>query len=426
MTNHHITRRNFLRLSAGAAAGVALARYAPVVRAQGTKTLRVSMWDGVEVKPQVEEIMQGFKEKFGAEVQAEYNPDAYDTKLLAGLAAGNAPDVFLWWNYPVLVSRKGLQDITPYVNGKSPLDLSQYYEQIVNVGRIGEGLYGIPKDWTPRAVYYNKKLFDKAGIKYPTNDWTWDDLLETAKALTVGEGPDKQYGWFCYNAQYPLQGFVWSNGGDFISPDGKTATGYLDSPQTIEALDWYINLQLKHGVSPTAAQSTTVGGETTMFMNGKLAMYDTGIWPLSKFLENKDLDIGTVLPPKTKDGKRACVLHQADWCMNPAAPDKDLAWELLKWQVSPKAAAVWGRSGFSLPAIKSVTEELGLLKDPIRKTYYDAVPFITVLPWFIRTTKGDQVETEINQAIQAAFLGQAKIEDALKAAAPVIDGILQS
>jgi multiple sugar transport system substrate-binding protein len=420
-----ISRRSFLRLSAGAMGAAVFGQFALRVRAQG-KTLRISMWDGVEVKPQVEEIMQGFKDKFGADVQVEYNPDTYDDKLLAGLAAGSAPDVFLWWNYPQLVSLNGLQDITPYVNGKSPLDISQYYEQIVNVGRVGDGLYGIPKDWTPRAVYYNKKLFDAAGVKYPTNDWTWDDLLETAKALTKGEGPDKQYGWFCYNAQYPLQGFVWSNGGDFISPDGKTATGYLDSPQTIEALDWYINLQLKHGVSPTAAESTTVGGETTMFMNGKLAMYDTGIWPLSRFLGNKDLDIGTVLPPTTKEGKRACVLHQADWCMNPAAPDKDLAWELLKWQVSPRAAAIWGKSGFSLPAIKSVTEELGLLKDPIRKTYYEAVPFITVLPWFIRTTKGPQVETEINQAIQAAFLGQASIADAVKAAAPIIDGILQS
>jgi len=421
-----MNRRHFLKLSASAAAATVLAPHLGRVSARQAKTLRLSMWDNVEVKAQVDEIMQGFKDKFGADVQVEYTPDSYDDKLLAGLAAGSAPDVFLWWNYPKLVSRKGLQDITPYVTGKSPLDISKYYPQVLNVGRVGEGLYGIPKDWTPRAVYFNKKLFDKAAIKYPTNDWTWDDMLEMAKALTKGEGPDKQFGWYCYNDQYPLQGFVWSNGGDYVSPDGKTATGFLDSPQTIEALDWYVQLQTKHAVAPTAAQGKTLGDATTMFMNDKLAMFDNGIWPLSQFLGKKDLDIGTVLPPKTKAGKRACVIHQADWAMNPNAPDKDLAWELLKWQVSAKAAGVWAKSGFSLPAQPAVTEELGLLKDPIRKTFYDAVPFFTTLPWFIRTTKGSEVEQELNQVIQAAFLGQTNIADGCKAAAPVIDSILQS
>src|SRR5262245_42176000 len=289
MPNQKVSRRSFLKLSAGAAAGAAIAKYSSinVVRAQSAKTLRLSMWDGPEVKPQIEEIMTGFKDKFGADVQIEYTPDNYDTKLFAGLAAGNAPDVFLAWNYPLYIAHKGLADITPYVTGKSPLDLSLYYPQVLNVGRVGKGLYGIPKDWTPRAVYFNKKLFDKAGVKYPTNDWTWDDFLEMAKALTVGTGADKQYGWFCYNDQYPLQGFVWSNGGDYISPDGKTATGYLDSVATIEALDWYVSLQTKYNVAPTAEQGKTLGNETTMFMNGKLAMFDTGIWPLSQFLGNK-------------------------------------------------------------------------------------------------------------------------------------------
>src|SRR5215207_4389834 len=100
-------RRQFLKMSAGAAAAAMLAPYLSV-RAQGDTTLRVSMWDGSEVEPQEREILEGFFEQFGANVDIEFNPDAYDTKLLAGLAAGNAPDVFLWWNYPEMVARGGL------------------------------------------------------------------------------------------------------------------------------------------------------------------------------------------------------------------------------------------------------------------------------------------------------------------------------
>lgn len=425
MTNKYLSRRGFMKLSAGAAAGSLLMPYMQFARAQNTVNLRMSMWDGTEVEPQEREILEGFTEQFGAGVDIEFNPSEYDTKLLAGLAAGNAPDVFLWWNYPQMVARNGLEDINPYVNGDSPLDLSQYYEQIVNVGRVGEGLYGIPKDWTPRAIFYNMKLFDDAGIPYPTNDWTWSEFVDIAKALTQGEGVDKQYGFFTANGYYPLQGYVWSNGGDFISPDGTQATGYLDSAETIEALDWYIRLQTEHGVAPTAAESTTVGNETTMFINGKLAMFDTGIWPLSQFLSVPDLQVGTVLPPMTDAGSRACVLHQADWSMNPNGANKELAWELLKWITSPRAAAIRGRSGFSLPALPSVAEELGFFEDPIRKTFFEAVDYITVLPWFIRTTKEPQASQEINLAIQSAFLGEMSIEDGLKAAAPIVDSILQ-
>jgi multiple sugar transport system substrate-binding protein len=427
MGNRGISRRTFLKFSAGAMAAAAIGT--PTlsrVAAQGTGTLRVSMWDGPEVKPQVDEIMQGFTDKFGFTVNSEFTPDSYDTKLLAGLAAGSAPDVFLWWNYPQLIVRNGLQDLSSFISGSSPLDTSIYFPPVLNVGKKGDSLYGIPKDWTSRAMFYNKDLFDKEGIPYPTNDWTWTEFLDIAKALTKGDGPDKQYGTYIYNQQYPLQGYVWSNGGDFISPDGMTATGYLDSPATIEAIDWYIRLQTEHGVSPTAANQKTLGDQTTLFANGKLGMFDTGIWPLSQFLNTKGLNFGTVLPPKTDAGKLVTVLHQADWAINPNTTNKDGAWELLKWMTSPRAAAVWGKSGFSLPAIESVAKDLGFYEDPIRKTFYEAVDYMTTLPWFIRTTNGAEAETEINQAIQSAFLGQTSIEEALKAAAPTVDSILQS
>ena len=426
MSRKGLSRRSFIQSSAGAAAASMLLPYASFARAQSSD-IRVSMWDAEPtVGPQIEEISQGFAEQFGGTIVPEYTPDSYNEKLLAGLAGGNAPDVFLWWNYPALVSRGGLEDLTPYSEGDSPLDTSLFYEQVLNVGRIGDGLYGIPKDWTPRAIYYNKTVFDNAGIPYPTNDWTWDEFVDIATALTMGEGPDKQYGWWSYDSQYPIQGFVWSNGGDFISPDGMTATGYLDSPETIEAVTWYVSLQAELGIAPTAQTTATIGDNAVLFTNNKLAMFDTGIWPLQSFLQTPDLEFGTVLPPKANNGHLSCVLHQADWCLNPDGQNKELAWEVLKWMVSPEAAAVWGRSGFSLPAQPAVVEELGLLDDPIRSTFFEAVENIDVLPWFIRTTKGPEVEEELNLAIQTAFLGEASVEDSFKAAAPIIDSILQS
>jgi multiple sugar transport system substrate-binding protein len=433
MKSSRLSRRSFLKLSSSALAAALLSPNLSRIRAQDATDMRVSMWDGIEVQPIEEEVLQGFTEQFGKTVSIEFNPDTYDDKLLTGLAAGNAPDVFLWWNFPKLVARNGLEDLTPYTTGSSPLDTSIYYQEILNMNRVGEGLYGLPKDFTPRAYFFNKKMFDDAGIDYPTADWTWNDLQEMAIALTSGEGVDKAYGFYNYTGIYPLQPYVWSNGGDFISPDGMTATGYLDSDATIQALEWYIQMQTELGVSPTATQEKTIGSATELFINNKLAIYDTGIWPQSQFFNTPDLEFGTVLPPKSPNTDTLItVLHAAGWSMNPASADKDMSWELLKWMSSPRAAQIRAEAGWGLPALPSIAEQvtvessgLNFIEDPIYKTWFEGIPFATVTPLFFRNPNWDKAEEEIGLAVQAAFLGEMPIADGLRAAAPIVDGILQ-
>ena len=119
MSRTGLSRRAFMKMSAGAAAASMLAPYALPAFSQDTVNLRVAMWDGIEVKPTEDAVMEGFAEQFGAMVDFEFNPDEYDTRLLAGL-----------------VSRNGLQDITEFVEGDSPLDLSLYYEQILKLGPL--------------------------------------------------------------------------------------------------------------------------------------------------------------------------------------------------------------------------------------------------------------------------------------------------
>ncbi|MGH2560323.1 MAG: ABC transporter substrate-binding protein, partial [Thermomicrobiales bacterium] len=406
--------------------GLALGSRLSTGHAQDTVVLRVGSWDGVEAEPIEQDVMEGFRQRFPQiDAKFEYNPDAYDEKLLTALAAGNAPDIFLWWNFPSLVQRDGLTDITPLISGDSPLDTSIYYPQILDYNRVGDGLYGLPKDFTPRAYFYNKKLLDAAGIPHPTADWTWDELQEMALALTSGEGVDRQFGFYTYSGYYPLQGYVWSNGGDFVSPDGTEASGYLDSPETLEALDWYIRLQTEHKVAPTQTEEATVGGAGDLFMNGKLAIFDNGRWPQSQFKDVADLDLGTVLPPQSPKGTRVSVLHEAGWCLNPDSEHTAEAWELLKGLAGPEAHRIRAEAGWALPAMPSVAEEMGLLEDPIEKTWFEAVDFATVTACHLRSSNWDRAAAEIDLAIQSAFLGEASIEDAINATVPVVDQILQ-
>jgi len=421
-----ISRRRFLKLSTGTAAALALGQRLSVGYAQNGVDLRVGSWDGVEAEGIEQNVMAGFRERF-PDITAtfEFNPDAYEEKLLTGLAAGNAPDIFLWWNFASLVQRSGLADLTPFVNGDSPLETEIYYPQILDYNRVGDSLYGLPKDFTSRAFFYNKKLFDEAGIPHPTADWTWDDLQNIALELTRGEGVDKQFGFYTYAGSYPLQAFVWSNGGDFISPDGTQASGYLDSPETVEALDWYIRLQTEHGVAPTQTEEATIGGPSDLFVNGKLAIFDNGRWPQAQFKEVPDLNFGTVLAPRSPTGERVSVLHEAGWCLNPDTAHEAEAWELLKWLAGPEAHRIRAEAGWALPAMPDLAEELGFLDDPIEKTWFEAVEYATVTPCFLRSQNWGRASEEIDLAISSAFLEGVPVEEAMQAAAPVVDRLLQ-
>ncbi|HEU5103197.1 MAG TPA: substrate-binding domain-containing protein, partial [Roseiflexaceae bacterium] len=238
-----ITRRDFLRISALAGAGTVAAACgatpapataptaAPAPAAAPTAaqaeapaaapaaqnvSLRFTCWDSATGADVYNSVIDQFKKANpGVEVTTEFNPDGYDDKILTGLATGNAPDVFLWWNHPKLVAAGGVEDLMPYVQAEK-LDLSIYYPSVLEMNKYGDILAGMPDAFTPRAIFYNKKVFDDAKVPYPTNDWTWDDFVDIAKKLTKGEGQAAQYGFFTYNASYPLQGYVWSNGGDFI------------------------------------------------------------------------------------------------------------------------------------------------------------------------------------------------------------------
>jgi ABC-type glycerol-3-phosphate transport system substrate-binding protein len=129
------------------------------------------------------------------------------------------------------------------------------------------------------------------------------------------------------------------------------------------------------------------------------------------------------LPPKSSyTGELVTVIHQACWCMNPASRYKfDEAWELLKWEASPLAHRVRTVAGWAIPAIPAVVEELGLLNDPIDKTWFEAVPYATVSPCYTRSAVYWQADEDLGVALEKAFLQTLTVADALSEAAPLMD-----
>ena len=145
----------------------------------------------------------------------------------------------------------------------SNFDPSIYLPGLLDPGKVDGKQYLLPKDYSPLAVYYNKKLFDAATVPYPKDGWTWDDLLATAQKLTMKDAAGKVTQWGIQLPAAWTTGFeywVAAAGGSLISKDGKSFIGAMDSPEVARAVQFYADLYNKYQVAPQPADMNAFGG----------------------------------------------------------------------------------------------------------------------------------------------------------------------
>ncbi len=248
--------------------------------AEENVTITFAFWDNNQ-EPGMKAIADAYMAAHpGITVEVQVTPwDQYWTKLEASAqGSGEAmPDVF-WMHsnqfFKYVTADKLLPldfeyDYTPYPAGVTAL---------YNFNNVH---YAVPKDYDTIALVYNKEIFDNAGIAYPDDTWTWDTLLETAKKLTdpekgiygFGAPNDRQSGYL--NLIYQNEGFAFE--------DGKS--GY-DQAATQEAIQWWVDLQKVHQVSPSQESFVDMGVDDQM-QAGKLAMCFTGSWMMSSYTNNE-------------------------------------------------------------------------------------------------------------------------------------------
>ncbi|GAA3141151.1 hypothetical protein GCM10020001_074870 [Nonomuraea salmonea] len=245
-------------------------------QSQDKVTLSYGVWDATQQEVMNELAAEFTKTHPDIAVNVQLTPWAdYWTKMKAAVSGGAAPDVF-WMNGPnfQLYASNGV--IAPI---EEQVDTSVYPKPLVDLYTYEGKLYGLPKDMDTVGVWYNKTLFDAAKVKYPADDWTWDDFKQAAAKLT-----DPAKGVYAIGAQltsfqeyqYPT---IYQAGGHVISPDGKKS-GY-DDPKTIAGLKFWTDL-IAAKQSPDLKTMTDTG-PLQLFEAGKLAMYWGGSWNVAEF-----------------------------------------------------------------------------------------------------------------------------------------------
>jgi len=341
--------------------------------------------------------------------------DAYGTALQTDLAAGTEADVFDI-NGPSAYSPLESNGSLAQLNG---VDGSLYNKALLDSYATDGKQYGLPTSFSDVVLYYNKDLFDAAGVSYPTAQWTWADETKAAKKLTdAATGVFGDHQPVTYYEYYKV---LVQNGESLLNADQTKAA--FNTPGGIEAAKWLVE---KSGTTmPTIEQGQgTADFDTNLFKNGKLAMLHSGIWVFGAFADTPaNWDIA--VEPGNKKVANAVFSN----AVGVSAKSKHSA-EAQKWaeflSSSDDAVNVRLDASWELPTIADTAKLKTYLdkgKPANRQAVFDAAKNIAAAP-----SIGDnqsKMQDIITAALIEAQAGRQTVEAALADAETKVNALLK-
>lgn len=400
---------------------------APPQTAVGTTNVPTTIRLAVNEVPEELETFQNILNAFeqanpNLKVKLENIPDddEFTKKLAADIAAQTPPDVFLM-NYRRIgpfVLKGALQPVDQYLNTSQIIHPADFFPTALNAYKHKGEQLCVPLNLSQLGVYYNAKLFQDAGVPLPKNDWTWDDFLTAARALTKdtnGDGKPDQYGAGISTATIRLMPFIWARGGDIVDNPERPTTLTLDKGAAFEAFQWFVNLQTQEHVVPDKQAEATQSSQAR-FQQGTLAMFFQSRVLTPELRETIKEKFEWDIAPLPQDNNRATILHSDGFCITKASRNKDAAWKLVEYLAGPQGQTALAQVGRSVPALQAVANSPAFLKSnppANNQVYLEMAPFVRPVPLM---TTWLEVESAVNKEIKRAFYGDATVEEAAHAA----------
>lgn len=346
-------------------------------------TISYAVWDSNQAKL-IQQIADSFEAESGIHVDIQVNGWAdYWTALEAAATGGSLPDTF-WMhsnNIYYYASNNQLLDLTKYIDNSKDVALTNYPEGLDKIYNLNGKQYAIPKDYDTIGLWYNKTMFDAAGVAYPNDTWTWDDMKAAAKKLTKSDG--SQYGILApLHNQEGYYNFVYQNGGTIVTADKKS--GY-DDPKTIEAMNYYFNL-VREGLSPVI---TDDAARAEAFQNGLVAMAFFGSWNLSGFASNdyivKNCDVAVL--PKSNNGGQASIFNGLGNAIAANTKHPDESWKWLEYLSNEAGQKKQAELGIAISAYNGTASAWTAAYPQFKvQSYLDMVSYAQIRPYTNQTS----------------------------------------
>jgi len=327
-------------------------------------TINVNIWDSNQ-QAGLQEIADDWTKISGVPVKIEVvNWDSYWTLLAAGAQGGEMPDVF--WTHSNTVQMYMDNDLLLKLNdyiAKDGVDMNLYYEDIVKLYTRADGnIYALPKDHDTIALLYNKAIFDKYGVEYPTDDWTWEDMYAAAQKIQEGGAADGVYGMAMNtsNNQDGWYNLVYDYGGKVITDDHKgTTIGSDEGKAGMEMVRKLLTAGAPQGV---VAET----GTDSLFQSDKVGMITQGSWMINSFYkaEHHDDYAWACLPyadvngnGQCDDGERWSCYNGLGWAAAYNTKHPDECASLIEYFCSVDAQKKQAELGVTMAGIKGISDE---------------------------------------------------------------------
>jgi multiple sugar transport system substrate-binding protein len=390
----------------------------------GTVTLTVAGWTSTPAEDSlVQQNLNNF-EKLHPNIKIKWSPipGDYPTKMRANVASGTVPDVF--YLQPAMsseyISAGKLLNLSPYM-ARDHVSASDYYPSLLNPFTCTSGqVYGLPKDWDSLGVFYNKQMFQAAGIPFPSANWTWQDMQTDAQKLTKNPGSSNStYGIVLTPDTSRWGAFLFANGGSVLSKDGTQST--FNNQAGVSALQYYDSfLKNKTGAIPTTV-GTPYNGDS--LGKGRAAMIIEGGW-LIPYLASTypGFQYGIAPLPTAPTGKKADLIFTNAWSAYSGTQHPEAAWELIKYMTGTTVQQSQLNDGFALPTLKSLANAPYFTQNPGFKVLFDAAPYGYADYYGPNDTT---IHNDIATALQQVMLSNMDPQTALNNAATKINSDLQ-
>ncbi|HEX3814186.1 MAG TPA: sugar ABC transporter substrate-binding protein [Mycobacteriales bacterium] len=344
MTNSDLSRRGFLSGAALAAGGAGLASLATACGGSGSgdkNSIRVLAWsNGGTIDSNFKNRVTAFNAAQHGKVKATLQLLPYDQywqKIDLAYSAHKPYDVYYWDVQAYAHYKKGLlRDLQPTIDRTPLADPAKYPDRLFTPWKFdGHDMYGFPDNVQTMALFYNKDLFDKAGVKYPDDSWTWDDAMAAAAKLTMRKGK-KTTQWGIHigdlSVWWGLQTLSWAQGTAFTDKVLEPKTFQMDDDRNVASIAFVHDLIYKHNLAPTPEETSSVAQDVGVFETGKVAMYPAGGWQVAAY---QKLGFNWAMAPLPKfNNKRVAPYWLGGWMIPKSGQAQDAAIDFARWSAT--------------------------------------------------------------------------------------------
>ncbi len=398
----------------------------------GSKPIELTFYYPIQMGGPLTETIEGMTEQFTKEnpdikVKAVYtgNYDDSTVKIQAAVQGKNPPDVAVHLSVELFTMLDmdaivGLDEFIAKDGGDEYL--SDFYPAFMDNSQINGKTYSIPFQRSTPVLYYNKEAFKEAGLDPEKAPASWEDLISFGKALTK----DGQWGVEIPSSASPstwmFTALALQSGNKIMSDDGTEV--YFDTPENVEALQFWLDLSKKHNVMP----SNIIEWDTTPsdFLEKRTAIMYNSTGNLSNIKKNATFDFGVGFLPMSK--QYGSPTGGGNFYIFKDIPQErqEAAWKFVKWMSDPERAAQWSidtgyvavrKSAYETERMKEYTASF-----PPALVARDQLEYASAE---LSTHNNNRVTKALRDAVQAALTGTMTPQEALKRAQEEADKALE-